>query len=77
MWGNRRGTMSATAEETWCERPGGVWEPEVGPLARRQRKQSAARALGQDHAAVVTCAAETRVWIAVDGGAGEAAPVWQ
>lgn len=60
---NQRGGMSAAMEETWCGWPGGIWEPEVGPLARRQRKQSAARALGQDHVAVVTCAAETRVWM--------------
>lgn len=56
---------------TKCERRkprrgrlGGIWEPEVGPLARRRRwrcKQSAARALGQDRATVVTCAADTSV----------------
>jgi len=61
---------------------GGIREPEVGPLARRRRrrcKQSAACALGQDRAMVVTCAADTSVDRGGRRGGGmqAAAPVWQ
>lgn len=58
-----------TGAPVFGNRKWGPWHG-GGGVGDRSKQSAAARALGQDRAAVVTCAAETSVWTAADGGAG-------